>query len=107
MGTVSLFSVVDVYKRQVYNRPVIPAKDDIAVFPHQLYYQFFPADIPHLIQMLYLQLDNAFQAGLSDADNLAVSYVFSQQHAEIRRRQRAGFVIFRKICQRQASAGAD
>ena len=43
---------------------LVVGENDVAVFAHQFHDQIFAAEIPHLIQMLDFDADDALEAGL-------------------------------------------
>ncbi len=85
----------------VQDHAVFIAEDDVAVFSHDLYNQCFMPQIPHLVQMLHIYMNNAFQSRLGDGGNAPVLQMLSQQHAEARGRHGAGLVLPGEIYQGQ------
>ena len=89
----------------VHNGMRLVGQYDIAVFAHKLNDEMFPAEIPHLVQMFQTNINDPFQAGLSDAEDFSVSCVLSKQHTEIRRGHGIGLIGSCKINEGKAGAG--
>ena len=91
----------------VDDRAVAVTEDDIAVLPHDFHNQGLPAQIPHLVQMLDIDMDDALQPRLGYADDAAVLQMLAQEHAEARRRHGAGLACARQVEQGQGSLGGN
>ena len=72
---------------------VCSAKNDIAVFSHDFHDQFLAADIPKLVQVFNVKVNDALQRWLKDVYDPSISDVFAKQHAEVRRCHWAWFVF--------------
>ena len=88
----------------VQDHALVIAENDVAVFAHDFYDQRLPAKVTHLIQMLNIEMDDPFQLRLTDRHDPSVSYIFSEQHTEIRCRHGTWFIFFRQIDQRKGGA---
>ena len=80
-------------------------ENDIAVFAHQFHNKYFLTDIPHLIEMFNMKMQDTFQSGLGNGKNFAAVDMFAQQHAEVRRYSRIGRRIICQINQWQRGTG--
>ena len=78
----------------VDDRAFIVTENDIAVFAHDFYDQLFPAQIPQLIQMFYIQVDDSLKLWLGNVCDTAVPDMFSEKHTEIRGGHRSRFIFF-------------
>ena len=77
------------------------------LFSHDLYDQEFPAQIPHLVQMLDGKADDTLQFRLRDIRDPPVSNMLPEKHAEVWRRHGRGFVYVSQVYQRERSVCAD
>ena len=80
-------------------------KDKIAVFSHQFQDQLFFPEIPKIIIVFDLKVDDPLQARLPDPGDLSVSDMLAQKHTEIRGSQRPLFVGFCSINKGKAGTG--
>ena len=56
---------------------LIGTEDNVAVFSHDFHNQIFPAQIPHVIQMLNLETKDTFHGRLGDRYNSASADMLS------------------------------
>ena len=77
----------------VQYHPVLIDKENVAVLSHDLDDEGLLTEIPHFVQMLRLNAQDALQAGLGDAQDPAVLNVLSKEHTEIGGRQGALLVV--------------
>ena len=76
---------------------VLIAKDNIGMFSHQFNDKGFVTEIPHFIQVFYLQMDDALHMGLGNAYDPPICDMFAQNHTKCRCLQGTCLVGVRQI----------
>ena len=66
----NMFDTVD-------DRHIRLTENDIAVFAHQFYNEYFLTDIPHFVEMFNMKMQDTFQSGLGDGENLTAIDMFA------------------------------
>ena len=77
----------------VEDHAVFVAEDDVAVLAHQFYDQELLTGIAHLIAVFQLKFYNTFHAGLADTADAGTADMLAEKHTEVRRGERAWFVL--------------
>ena len=74
---------------------------------HQLHHQRFPAEVPQLIEVLQLKIDDSLHVRLVYGKDAGIGNVLAEQHAEIGGSQGAWLVPVRQVYQGKGCAGRE
>ena len=81
----------------VDDRAVLVTEYNVGMFSHKLNNQCLMAQVPHLVEMLDLHVDDTLHMRLENTGDPAVGNVLTKHHAEGRCGHGAGFVLLGQI----------